>query len=422
MDAQPDLVRQVADAYRHLYDLVALRRHPLAEYVPGAGLSPHDRAWQLHHALLQLIEEISPGPRAPVTGREWRRYQVMSLHYVEGIDVDEVARRLSISRRHFYREHDETIELLAGLFAERYNVSALTSSAGGLPAGKDSAAAPPAGPALPLDPDRLALLRLEAARVARPGLQIPLQNILAGAAAVLGPRLSQRDVALTWVLPDALAERQLDSSLLRPILLGLLSFLLERTASAQVRLSSSLSAAGQVALLFEVEPADAVQPASPTEVNDRLASLADLATVSGIEVRPAWLGEQFIGFTVQLPVVSPPTVLVIDDNPDVLELFTRYLSLHGYRVVTARTAPEAFSAARAERPYAITLDLMMPGQDGWDVLQFLLHQPETRQVPIIVCSVLKERELALSLGATAFLEKPVTEDALASLLAELRRG
>jgi CheY-like chemotaxis protein len=117
----------------------------------------------------------------------------------------------------------------------------------------------------------------------------------------------------------------------------------------------------------------------------------------------------------------PPqhTVLVIDDNEDILTLFHRYLSLHHYQVVTASSAAEALSLAQQLQPFAITLDLMMPDQDGWDLLQTFLNHPGISATPIIVCSVLRQKELALSLGATAFLEKPVSEEALLAVLAAL---
>jgi CheY-like chemotaxis protein len=110
---------------------------------------------------------------------------------------------------------------------------------------------------------------------------------------------------------------------------------------------------------------------------------------------------------------------VVDDNEDVLELFRSYLSPHRYRVVTVRSARQALDLAREVQPYAITLDLMMPGQDGWDVLQTLLSQPDTRHIPVIVCTVLRQKELALSLGAAAFLAKPTTEAALLAALESL---
>jgi CheY-like chemotaxis protein len=92
------------------------------------------------------------------------------------------------------------------------------------------------------------------------------------------------------------------------------------------------------------------------------------------------------------------------------------LGLHPYRVVTAQTGHEAIDLARQLHPDVITLDLMMPDQDGWDLLQVLLNQVDTQGIPIIVCSVLRQKDLALSLGATAFLEKPVTQQALLSAL------
>jgi CheY-like chemotaxis protein len=74
------------------------------------------------------------------------------------------------------------------------------------------------------------------------------------------------------------------------------------------------------------------------------------------------------------------------------------------------------------RPDIIVLDLMMPEQDGWDLLQLLSNQPDTAHIPIMICSVLKQKQLALSLGAAAFLEKPFTEQALLEMLEKLREG
>ena len=89
-------------------------------------------------------------------------------------------------------------------------------------------------------------------------------------------------------------------------------------------------------------------------------------------------------------------------------------------MVTTQLAQDVLELAHQLRPYAITLDLMMPDQDGWDVLQMLLNQPETQHIPVIVCSVLRQRDLALSLGASLFLEKPVSEQSLLSAMEALR--
>jgi CheY-like chemotaxis protein len=110
---------------------------------------------------------------------------------------------------------------------------------------------------------------------------------------------------------------------------------------------------------------------------------------------------------------------VVDDNEDIGELFKRYLEAHLYQVVLAKNGQEALQTVQKIQPFAVILDLMMPDMDGWDLLQIFLNQPDTLAIPVIICSILRQKELALSLGATAFLEKPVSEETLISLLALL---
>jgi CheY-like chemotaxis protein len=112
---------------------------------------------------------------------------------------------------------------------------------------------------------------------------------------------------------------------------------------------------------------------------------------------------------------------VVDDNEEVTRLFQSYLIKNDYRFAIARTGFEAIQMASDLLPYAITLDVMIPKPDGWTVLQMLKNRLETRHIPVIVCTVLSAKELALSLGADAFLEKPVSEGALLSALAALGR-
>src|SRR4051812_29470112 len=102
---------QVADAFAHLYDLVYLRTHPLADIVTSAPDLPNKKkAWLLHDVLLGVIEELDPGFHAPADGREKRRYRLLSMRYSEGLTSKGVADTLSISLRHYYREHDTAIE------------------------------------------------------------------------------------------------------------------------------------------------------------------------------------------------------------------------------------------------------------------------------------------------------------------------
>jgi len=246
--------------------------------------------------------------------------------------------------------------------------------------------------------------------------QVPA--VLQGVISLLADHLQQRRVQLEIALPATLPDTAIDQGLLRQILLSMLGYLAERTERATIRLEAQVQPT-TVSLSLRIQPPGAAGPTDPEATQQRVATLNDLAVLSGARIRPAYLQGAITGFDIVLPSGQQPIVLVVDDNEDVLVLFQRYLGLHHYQVVTAQTCPQALALARQLRPQAITLDLMMPGQDGWETLQTLLNQPETRNIPVIVCSVLRERELALSLGATAFLEKPVSEQDLLAVLQAL---
>lgn len=115
-------------------------------------------------------------------------------------------------------------------------------------------------------------------------------------------------------------------------------------------------------------------------------------------------------------VHGAPTILVVDDDPAALRLLSRSLVKEGYRVIEARTGKEAIDQARAHRPAVITLDVLMPHMDGWSVLSALKADAELRDIPVIMITVLKERGMAFSLGASDFMTKPVDREALKSML------
>ena len=102
-----------------------------------------------------------------------------------------------------------------------------------------------------------------------------------------------------------------------------------------------------------------------------------------------------------------PTVLIIDDNEGLVNLLERYLTDRACRVITAANGQEGWQLAQTTLPDAIVLDVMMPEIDGWEVLQRLRNDPQTANIPVIVCSVVIEPDLAQALKASLFLPKPV---------------
>jgi len=395
----------VADAYEHLYDLVYLRTHPLTDMlVPSSTLPAKKRARRLHHILLDAIGELDPGPQAPITSPEWRRHRLMVLRYIKGLNPQAVADQLAISLRHYYRVHKMAIEDIADLLWERY-IAHPPVTESEVMADKDEAI------------NRLELLRLEVARAAQADRYARIHDVIQGVLSILGKRLHERRLECYTLIPHSLPSIAIDQNLLRQILLGMLGYLIAQVEEATIQVTAQAEEA-QVFLAMRVEPATAVRSTEQEEPEERLSSLEEMAALADAHILPIYSGQAIIGFELQLPIAER-TVLVVDDNEDMLELIHSYLTPHGYRVITAQTAQDGLEKAIQLRPYAITLDLMMPEQDGWDLLQALRNRPETSHIPIIVCSVLKQKELALSLGATAFLAKPITELELLSALEQL---
>lgn len=113
-----------------------------------------------------------------------------------------------------------------------------------------------------------------------------------------------------------------------------------------------------------------------------------------------------------------PLILVVDDEPQARDLLTHYLRESGFRVAATSNSLEAVALATELRPAAITLDVLMPNRDGFDVLAALKGTDATRDIPVVVVSVTDRSELGFSLGAADWLVKPVPAPAL---LASLRR-
>jgi adenylate cyclase len=148
-------------------------------------------------------------------------------------------------------------------------------------------------------------------------------------------------------------------------------------------------------------------------------------------------------FTVRLPLqrtqgpeeTSPPpsaegawpqvprdsdTVLVVDDDETVRELMERFLVREGYRVATAKDGEQALELARSLRPTLITLDVLMPGLDGWEVLKRLKSDPQLAHIPVVMVTILDEHNKGYTLGAAEYLNKPVERERLREMIDRYR--
>jgi diguanylate cyclase (GGDEF)-like protein len=130
-------------------------------------------------------------------------------------------------------------------------------------------------------------------------------------------------------------------------------------------------------------------------------------TVEAVSLNFPWMKEE------------APLILVVEDNLSTTELLTLHLTQAGYKVAHAFDGEEALEKAKNLKPFAITLDVILPKKDGWEVLQELKSDQRTTDIPVIIHSIVDNKDLAFALGATDYLLKPLDKDALISKLEEI---
>jgi signal transduction histidine kinase/DNA-binding response OmpR family regulator len=123
-----------------------------------------------------------------------------------------------------------------------------------------------------------------------------------------------------------------------------------------------------------------------------------------------------IEFSETAPDGSGLTVLIVDDDPTVHDVLTSALVRKGYRVMHARDGAEALDVMRKTPPDVVTLDVMMPNVDGWTVLGRMKSDPSLAQIPVIMLTIVDDRNLGYSLGASEYMTKPVDRERLLALV------
>src|SRR5262249_56392826 len=114
--------------------------------------------------------------------------------------------------------------------------------------------------------------------------------------------------------------------------------------------------------------------------------------------------------------------LVVDDDPAARELLENFFRKEGFRVATAQSGPDAIRLARELKPAIATLDVMMPGMDGWAVLNQFKADPVLADVPVIMVTIVDERNLGHALGSTEYLTKPIDHERLTAFFLHYPRS
>jgi len=391
------------DALPHLYDVPALETHPLVELLPPTASLHTSRGARLQGWLQAEIEELRPAGKEYAPGHsEWRPYVILQQRYVDGASLGELAARLALSERQLRREHNRALRALAGrlwyqLFGGALDAKSAADSAA------DSATPPEAEPAYRQNPESLDLCQVSA-----------------GVLSVMAGRFSEANVLLH---SQPAAEPHLalaDRVILRQVLISLLNYCLELVSGNAIRLRYVLNEAqALVELEFNVaEDWAAWQPEAHSVILAPTAAWRQRLSASLEENYPQAARAGIARLRLGLPRPRQAVALVVDDQEPTQRLYRRFLTQSGWQVVGLSDPQQVLERVRQLKPQLITLDVMMPGLDGWELLQALKADAETRHIPVLVCSAWADNELARSLGAVGVLRKPLTQK---DLLAELDR-
>ena len=388
----PEHIAWTTEVLERLYDVPFLRRYTLT--APAAGRFVDARATQ--EALLQAIQQLRPPASVPVNAPAWRIYNVLHLRYEQGLTQSEVAAKLAISLRHLQREQLRASEAVAALLFDEPPPPALHGHKSGIPA---QASTP-----VMADPD-----------VTR------VDDLLRSTLALLDPLLQKQNLQIEVTLHPPLPGIQADAMIVRQLVVGALSWLISGTVDSTLSVLVDTEPTGLVLRLSRPLLTSSSQDLSvkmTAGLVEHLDTLKQLARAANAQLQLVDEPPEAAHMTLHLPILAAKCVLMVDDNTDEIQLVRHYLEQTGeFYLIAVTRAEDAIRQAVEQKPDCILLDVMMPGRDGWELLARLKAFPETTAIPVVISSILRERELAHALGAAEVLVKPF--DA-AQLIAVLR--
>jgi len=394
--ASQEIEQSLREALAHLYD---------------PAYEPPDTVWTLtgcdrdqgrdalRAALRRSIEDLRPPPGTPTDARITRVYELLSFRYIQHLTQEEAAERLGISPRHLRREQSEAVRVLAMLLRERSDRSTPQGSGTPersqvpLPGAASLAPSQPTEGGRPQIREELASLRESA-----PGALADLGEAIAAALDLAKIVASSHGVSLQVETTEAGTLVSIHPSALRQILIKTVSELVKQMPPGSITIGvERQTRRARVSLL--ACPLASAAPLDSEFIEEIVAAHGGTVTIAP--------ENGCLAVSFDLPTMDMATVLVVDDNQDLVHFFRRYTNGTRYRIVHLREGRHLFDAIRSSPPDAIVLDVMLPDCDGWELLSHLHTHPETASIPVIICSVVRQEDLALALGASLYLPKPV---------------
>ena len=395
-------IEYLRDGLSHLHDTKRLRQNPLSTLL-GLTHRP-DAASALRCILVEGVESLKPTDDTPSQSRDWRLYDSLFYYYVQQLDQRIVADQLALSVRHLRREQRAALEVLADKLWKQLDLETK------LHENTNEAITPAqAAPISSLEVSELAWLKdLPSEK------PTDLKEALSEVLELAQPLLIQHNAGTKVTIDDDLPSLAVHPVALDQILLSLLNVAIPRSEGGKVQIKAEPL---DWAIGIQVQSSTVSSSLQPMQEEDAasLEVARQLTILCGGKLSVEEDGSPF-SILLNLPALERLPVLAIDDNADTLQLLQRYTAGTRFCLVGITDPEQAFDLVEKLCPQIIVLDVMMPKVDGWKVMSKLRQHPLTGHIPIVVCTMLAQENLALALGASGFIQKPVARQALLDAL------
>ncbi len=391
-------------ALTHLYDPAALRDSRL---MARLGLETRaDAIVALRRLLLETIESLKPADDVPAQSRSWRYYHILYGRYTEQLTQFEVGNDLGLSVRQLRRQEKRALAVLADKIWMRYKLASNQPPSAKRPAalGRE---------------DELAWSQSAFSRES-----VEVNALIRSALDTAEPMLQSSTVEIVYEPSEALPKLALQLVPTRQALLNILTVALDWLAEGRLVVRAEHQPGDRHVSVSVCGYGSLASTAAETGA-ERLSVARELLSFSGGSLHhdADSSADPVCEFRLTLPTDAQITVLAIDDNPDTLQLLQRYTADTRYRLLGESDPARSLALAEETLPDIILLDVLLQDMDGWELLGRFRAHPHLGDKPVIVCTILPQRDLALSLGAAGFLSKPLSQrQLLAALDAQLDRA
>jgi len=349
-----------------------------------------DEASPVQSVILHAIRRLEPQPDVAPDARARRDFDVLHNRFVVGLTQEQAAEKMHMSERSMRRAQREATHTLACFLWEGRLAHEMA-----LPA---TAEAEVGGD------DALASWRsqvrqdLASLQTGRPGSVSHVAECIAHSSQLVRDLLARYSVELRVEPPPSDVAVPVHPALLRQVLIAAIGQLARSALPGPLTLCA-VAQDDQVHLTLS---AQAAPEAGPPDVT----FAAEILALQGGTIEAHLAGCE-ITMHIRLPAVGTVNVLVIDDNVDLLYFYRRCARGTRYHMLHAPEGQRTLDAIVALRPDVIILDILLPDADGWELLAGLRSHPLAQRIPVIICSIVREEELAQAFGAALYLPKPV---------------